>query len=473
MKKSLTILASILFAAVFTFSFGQSSANLAQPQKVFVSSGTVDIEIRPIEVLHDPIKLLGIWADEPVPLSVYTEEEIAIQKDINQQLGKQYAYTYRHIPDEEIYDDNNANIPVELRNIDNEPITPYTWKVVQLRMTEADGSILNAQLRRPNWWIKHHGADRIGNMVRLSIHEMAIEGMAEVINIGANQIDTRVKSFDDDGNYTFRPVTGWFERVSADTWDYTFSNGEVIGSTPNHPFFSEDRQDYVAIGEMKIEERIKVKGEQTAKLVSKTKRATEGEKVYNLEIYRDHNFHVGEEGLLVHNSCADIFRNLCDIDPDLKVKIKPKLKPAGHKSDIIGQDKTKIQTKYGKDKVCFDDFGFPDFMPFVKKIGGATEAIVEIVVTGTSGTDINNANKKMAEELGLPLNTKFDGVNGYDFDGIKYTWHHHQDGKHMMLVPSDVNGVSHAGGAAMAREDLKGVLPDPWHTKNNFTTKCL
>jgi hypothetical protein len=310
MKKSLTILASILFAAVFTFSFGQSSANLAQPQKVFVSSETAAVEIRPIEVLHDPIKLLGIWADEPVPLSVYTEEEIAIQKDINQQLGKQYAYTYRHIPDEEIYGDNNANIPVELRNIDNEPITPYTWKVVQLRMTEADGSILNAQLRRPNWWIKHHGADRIGNMVRLSIHEMAIEGIAKVINIGANQIDTRVKSFDDDGNYTFRPVTGWFERVSADTWDYTFSNGEVIGSTSNHPFFSEDRQDYVAIGEIKIGERIKVKGEQTAKLVSKTKRATEGEKVYNIEIYRDHNFHVGEEGLLVHNSCPKVWKSL-------------------------------------------------------------------------------------------------------------------------------------------------------------------
>ena len=304
MKKSLTILASILFTAVFTFSIGQSSVNSIQPQKVFVSSGTAGDEIRPKEVLHDPIKLLGIWADEPVPLSVYTEEEIAIQKDINQQLGKQYAYTYRHIPDDELYDDNNENLPVELRNIDNEPITPYTWKVVQLRMTEADGTILNAQLRRPNWWIKHHGADRIGNMVRLSIHEMAIEGMAEVINIGANQIDTRVKSFDDDGNYTFRPITGWFERVSADTWDYTFSNGEVIGSTSNHRFFSEDRQDYVAIGEIKIGERIKVNSEQTAQLVSKAKRATEGEKVYNLEIYRDHNFHVGEEGLLVHNAYA-------------------------------------------------------------------------------------------------------------------------------------------------------------------------
>jgi hypothetical protein len=158
MKKSLTILASILFAAVFHIFFWTIIGQFGTAPKGVCQSETAAVEIRPIEVLHDPIKLLGIWADEPVPLSVYTEEEIAIQKDINQQLGKQYAYTYRHIPDEEIYGDNNANIPVELRNIDNEPITPYTWKVVQLRMTEADGSILNAQLRRPNWWIKHHGA---------------------------------------------------------------------------------------------------------------------------------------------------------------------------------------------------------------------------------------------------------------------------------------------------------------------------
>ncbi|NBB31425.1 hypothetical protein [Cellulophaga sp. BC115SP] len=37
-------------------------------------------------------------------------------------------------------------------------------------------------------------------------------------------------------------------------------------------------------------------------LASKTPRTNGTEKVYNLEIYRDHNFLVGNGGLLVHNS---------------------------------------------------------------------------------------------------------------------------------------------------------------------------
>jgi hypothetical protein len=195
--------------------------------------------------------------------------------------------------------------------------------------------------------------------------------------------------------------------------------------------------------------------------------------VYNLEVRELHNFLVGDVGVVVHNSCADIFRDLCDIDFELKKKIKPKLKPAGHKHPISGVDANKIETKYGKVEVCFDDFGFPDMMPFVKKIGGATEAIVEIAVTGNSSADIANANKKLAEELNLPLNTKFHGYDGFEADGIRYTWHHHQDGKHMMLIPSNVNQIQHAGGAVMARADLKGMLPNPWHTKNHHTTKCF
>ncbi|WP_370221743.1 HNH endonuclease [Cytobacillus sp.] len=37
-----------------------------------------------------------------------------------------------------------------------------------------------------------------------------------------------------------------------------------------------------------------------------------------------------------------------------------------------------------------------------------------------------------------------------------YTWHHVEDGKTMMLVPSDIHGeVRHTGGASLIRKGLR------------------
>ncbi len=106
-----------------------------------------------------------------------------------------------------------------------------------------------------------------------------------------------------EGDYTYRPLTGWFEHETSNVWNYTFSNGETIGATPNHPFFSERRQDYIPIGEIAIGEAIRNPQNEVITLTSKTPRTNGTEKVYNLEIYRDHNFLVGNGRLLVHNSC--------------------------------------------------------------------------------------------------------------------------------------------------------------------------
>ncbi len=54
-------------------------------------------------------------------------------------------------------------------------------------------------------------------------------------------------------------------------------------------------------GKLKTGERIKTRKGTITKLIEKEKRPGT-EPVYNLEIYRDHNFYVGEQGLLVPNS---------------------------------------------------------------------------------------------------------------------------------------------------------------------------
>ncbi len=53
---------------------------------------------------------------------------------------------------------------------------------------------------------------------------------------------------------------------------------------------------------MAIGENVKVAGDRTATLTDARKRTNGPEKVYNFEVWREHNYFVGKEGVLVHNS---------------------------------------------------------------------------------------------------------------------------------------------------------------------------
>jgi len=106
-------------------------------------------------------------------------------------------------------------------------------------------------------------------------------------------------------------------------------------------------------------------------------------------------------------------------------------------SDLAGQT---IKTKGGN--VKFDDDGFPDFTTYSKKT---------VRVDGLTGDMAND----------VPLAMEKAGLKTYDKKN--YVWHHHQDGKSMMLVPRDVHsvrngGVAHTGGRAVIE-----------HNKNNPT----
>lgn len=90
-----------------------------------------------------------------------------------------------------------------------------------------------------------------------------------------------------------------------------FSTGDTISSTPNHPFFSEDKQGYLAVGDLSIGERVSLAGgNRAALLIAKWRRNKGPEKVYNLEVEHSHNFYVGREGVLVHNSCPAVWKTL-------------------------------------------------------------------------------------------------------------------------------------------------------------------
>ena len=93
-----------------------------------------------------------------------------------------------------------------------------------------------------------------------------------------------------------------------------------------------------------------------------------------------------------------------------------------------------LATKYPKG-VKFTKEGFPDFKPY--KIKKVTVRNLE----GDAYFDFIKANKK-AKYISTPK---------------CYTWHHVEDGKTMLLIPSDLhNAVKHTGGASLIR---KGIRP--------------
>jgi hypothetical protein len=83
--------------------------------------------------------------------------------------------------------------------------------------------------------------------------------------------------------------------------------------------------------------------------------------------------------------------------------------------------------------------GYPDFSS-AKYDGKLGKAEVEIEMTGKNKVDFARANEKAGFGKGT-----YDHPDGY-------TWHHHQDGKTMQLVKTDVHGAApHTGGASAAR----------------------
>ncbi len=78
-----------------------------------------------------------------------------------------------------------------------------------------------------------------------------------------------------------------------------------IGTTASHPFWSEDRQQFVAVGELRVGENLLLADDTTRRVESITLRSNR-ETVYNIEVDGEHVFYVGEDGVLVHNECQKI-----------------------------------------------------------------------------------------------------------------------------------------------------------------------
>ena len=100
-------------------------------------------------------------------------------------------------------------------------------------------------------------------------------------------------------------VTGIFEHEGS-VVDLRFVNESseevAITSTPNHRFWSESRQAFIACGELERGELVRgLTGGQWQLQARKSQ--PDARSVYNLEVSQEHVFYVGSGGILVHNMC--------------------------------------------------------------------------------------------------------------------------------------------------------------------------
>lgn len=283
--------------------------------KMFIEEQGI-VSLRPADIFCQPDKLITMWGNTPVPLTYYTKNEIALQQTINERVSDAIiAYS----PAE--------NKDYGKSSIDDEDITPYTWKWIHFELQDFDKmSLTRFSLRRPHWWIMAIGADSIGKEVYIHMPEMGVEGLAKVTAIQINQLDTRVWNDHRKNGYVSRPITGKFVHESDDVYELYFEdNTKPLGVTGSHMIWSADRKQWVAAAKLLIGEKVK-KYTGYSKLL-KIQKKLGVHTVYNLEVYKDHNYLASRDAILVHNSCWDV--DFAHIKNMLNIM-------GGHESTVFG-----------------------------------------------------------------------------------------------------------------------------------------
>lgn len=171
-------------------------------------------------------------------------------------------------------------------------VDPPSWRKLVLLAPKKDGLFADVELLRPLWWLEEHHAE-VGGSVEINVPECGIEGQAQVLSIES------CPALKHDSRY--RIVTGTFKHQASKVLDLHVEGlDEPIGTTPNHPFWSEDRQQFVRADELKEGEHLRAFN--GTPIVRRIVPLADPEPVFNLEVQCDHVYHVAKNGVLVHNS---------------------------------------------------------------------------------------------------------------------------------------------------------------------------
>lgn len=172
---------------------------------------------------------------------------------------------------------------------------PSTWGKISFIMKKGNGGSLWIDLLRPLAWIEDRHV-QLGSIISLDLYEMGAVGDAEVKYVGpCPQIASGP------GNV----VTGTFKHQADETTAVVRlqleDQIELTGVTANHPYWSEDRQDFVDVGQLRPGELVDT--EFGPKQVIAVTPIQHDGFLYNLET-TEHVYRVGSLGTLVHNFCV-------------------------------------------------------------------------------------------------------------------------------------------------------------------------
>ena len=142
--------------------------------------------------------------------------------------------------------------------------------------------------------MENSGVELLGLTVEMDLPEMGAVGTAVVSDIqpcpiavnGAGQVVTATFS---------HPPTSKVLDVLLE------KESKPIGVTENHPFWSVDRNQFVPIGQMSIGEQVLSYHGLPRRIESMLARPGP-QIVYNIEVYGEHVYYVGDQGVLVHNA---------------------------------------------------------------------------------------------------------------------------------------------------------------------------
>lgn len=157
-------------------------------------------------------------------------------------------------------------------------------------------------------WMQKEGIEKVGQYHYLSLPEQGISGLSEITSI--RHILPQKVPIDEDteDDYGFQPVTGIFVHESDDVWTLTFDNGDTLGVTFNHPFWSVDAGWWRLAGELKKGDAVQLVNGYS---LLETNKVNEPARVtYGIEVYQHHNYLVGVSSILVHNACPKITKVL-------------------------------------------------------------------------------------------------------------------------------------------------------------------
>ncbi|GGD08049.1 Hint domain-containing protein [Hyunsoonleella pacifica] len=287
MMKKLILL---LFGALYINNCFSQELALLSNAKPELSSFNSFIYYRPQNVFENPYLFSSTFTSKPISADYYSKEDIELQKELNKK-------------EEGIITFSDGEAEFYMREIDREDITPYTWKWVHLQVKEEDGSYTNVHLRRPNWWFLEHNATKIGDKVHINIPQIGLDKEVTILKIYPNQLDTRFWDLNQNGNTVVRPLIGKVEHYVNNVVNLHLEDGnKPISVTKNHLLWSQDRDDWVKVSDLKIGEKLTTKQET---VTVKDIIAKEGwYVVYDIEVYRDHNFLVSTQNILAHNGCT-------------------------------------------------------------------------------------------------------------------------------------------------------------------------